>query len=50
LSVESVDVVVEEFPDDDGFVSGSGDEKGGVFSVFGGVASLETGDPVAVTG
>jgi hypothetical protein len=49
-SIKSINIVVVKFPDDDSFISGSRNEEGRVFSVFGGVSGLETGDPSVVSG
>jgi hypothetical protein len=49
LSVESIDVVVIEFPNDNSFISGSGNQESGVFSIFAGVSSLEGSDPSVVS-
>lgn len=50
LSIESIDIVVVKFPDNDGFVSGSRNEDVGVLSFFGGVSGLEGSDPSVVSG
>jgi hypothetical protein len=49
LSVESVNVVIIEFPDDDGLISGSRNEKVRVFSFFKGVSSLKGSNPAVVS-
>lgn len=41
--------LVVEFPDEDGFVAGGGDENLSVFVLLLGVSSFDGGDPIGVT-
>jgi hypothetical protein len=49
LSVESIDVVIIKFPNDDGLISGSRNEKVRVFSFFKRVSSLKGSNPSVVS-